>query len=278
MARVQCKTKMICKKMRYYIFYLQFQQKLYNIFIRGIMKKENVIFDHRYMGSIAFDHVSKVYGENNEIIALNNVSTQLFMGEVVVILGPSGSGKSTLLNLLGGIDRVSGGAINISGVDITDISEKLLCQFRKEIVGYVFQSYNLLQNLTSLENVELAELAGGMKAIDALKLVGMEDKQYSFPNELSGGERQRVAIARAIVKNPKILLCDEPTGALDSKTGKQIISQILKINENKDKLIIIVTHNTALSEIADRVLKLSDGKIVSDITQKKPKKIEDIEL
>lgn len=242
------------------------------------MKKENVIFDHRYMGSIAFDHVSKVYGENNEIIALNNVSTQLFMGEVVVILGPSGSGKSTLLNLLGGIDRVSGGAINISGVDITDISEKLLCQFRKEIVGYVFQSYNLLQNLTSLENVELAELAGGMKAIDALKLVGMEDKQYSFPNELSGGERQRVAIARAIVKNPKILLCDEPTGALDSKTGKQIISQILKINENKDKLIIIVTHNTALSEIADRVLKLSDGKIVSDITQKKPKKIEDIEL
>lgn len=242
------------------------------------MKKENVIFDQRYMGSIAFDHVSKVYGENNEIIALNNVSTQLFMGEVVVILGPSGSGKSTLLNLLGGIDRVSGGAINISGVDITDISERLLCQFRKEVVGYVFQSYNLLQNLTALENVELAELAGGMKAIDALKLVGMEDKQYSFPNELSGGERQRVAIARAIVKNPKILLCDEPTGALDSKTGKQIISQILKINENKDKLIIIVTHNTALSEIADRVLKLSDGKIVSDITQKKPKKIEEIEL
>ena len=242
------------------------------------MKKENVIFDQRYMGSLAFDHVSKVYGEKNEIIALNNVTTQLFMGEVVVILGPSGSGKSTMLNLIGGIDRVSSGSINISGVDITEISEKLLCQFRKEVIGYVFQSYNLLQNLTALENVELAELSGGMKAIDALKMVGMEDKQYSFPNELSGGERQRVAIARAIVKNPKILLCDEPTGALDSKTGKQIIAQILKTNENKDKLIVIVTHNTALSEIANRVLKLSDGKIVSDITQKNPKKIEDIEL
>lgn len=242
------------------------------------MKKENVIFDQRYMGSLAFDHVSKVYGENNEIIALNNVSTQLFMGEVVVILGPSGSGKSTMLNLIGGIDRVSCGAINFSGVDITEISERLLCQYRKEVVGYVFQSYNLLQNLTALENVELAELPGGMKAIEALRIVGMENKQYSFPNELSGGERQRVAIARAIVKDPKILLCDEPTGALDSKTGKQIIAQILKTNENKDKLIVIVTHNIALSEIANRVLKLSDGKIVSDVTQKNPKKIEDIEF
>ena len=242
------------------------------------MKKETLLFDERYMGSLAFDHVSKVYGENNEIIALNNVSLQLFMGEVVVILGPSGSGKSTLLNLIGSIDKATSGSIILSGVDITEASERTLCQFRKEVIGYVFQSFNLIQNLTALENVELAELSGGMKAIDALKMVGLEDKQYSFPNELSGGERQRVAIARAIVKNPKILLCDEPTGALDSKTGKEVISQILKINENKDKLIIIVTHNTALSQIADRVLKISDGKIVSDITQKKPMKIEDIEL
>lgn len=242
------------------------------------MKKETLLFDERYMGSLAFDHVSKVYGENNEIIALNNVSLQLFMGEVVVILGPSGSGKSTLLNLIGSIDKATSGSINFSGVDITEASEKTLCQFRKELIGYVFQSFNLIQNLTAIENVELAQLPSGMKAIDALKLVGMEDKQYSFPNELSGGERQRVAIARAIVKNPKILLCDEPTGALDSKTGKEVIAQILKTNENKDKLIVIVTHNTALSEIADRVLKISDGRIVSDITQKKPKKIEDIEL
>lgn len=242
------------------------------------MKKEEFIFDERYMGSLVFDHVSKVYGENNEIIALNNVSLQLFVGEVVVILGPSGSGKSTLLNLIGSIDRVTSGSINISGIDITNISEKTLCQFRKEMIGYIFQSYNLLQNLTVLENVEIAELPSGMKAIDALKKVGLETKQYAFPNELSGGERQRVAIARAIVKNPKILLCDEPTGALDSKTGKEIISQILETNKNKDKIIVIVTHNTALSEVADRVLKISDGKIVSDVTNKNPKNIKDIEL
>ena len=242
------------------------------------MKRENLIFDERLMGSLVFDHVSKVYGENNEVIALNNISLQLFFGEVVVILGPSGSGKSTLLNLIGGIDRATSGTISVSGIDITDASEKTMCQFRKEVIGYVFQSYNLLQNLTALENVEIAELPGGMKAIDALKEVGLEDKQYSFPNELSGGERQRVAIARALIKNPKILLCDEPTGSLDSKTGKEIISKILETNKEKDKIIIIVTHNTALSDVADRVLKISDGRIVSDITNKKPKKIEDIEL
>ena len=242
------------------------------------MKKENLIFDERFMGSLFFDHVSKTYGDNNEIIALNNVSLQLFVGEVVVILGPSGSGKSTLLNLIGSIDKPSTGSINLSGVDLTEVPERVLCQFRKEVIGYVFQSYNLLQNLTALENVEIAELPNGMKAIDALKEVGMEDKQFSFPNELSGGERQRVAIARAIVKNPKILLCDEPTGALDSKTGKEIIAKILETNKNKDKIIVIVTHNTALSEVADRVLKISDGRIISDVTNKKPKKIEDIEL
>lgn len=242
------------------------------------MKKEEFIFDERFMGSLVLDHVSKLYGEHNEIIALNNVSLQLFVGEVVVILGPSGSGKSTLLNLIGCIDSATSGAINISGIDITNLSQRTLSRFRREVVGYIFQSYNLIQNLTALENVELAEIPGGMKAIDALKNVGLEAKQFSFPNELSGGERQRVAIARAIVKNPKILLCDEPTGALDSKTGKEVISQILETNKNKDKIIVIVTHNTALSEIADRVLKISDGKIVSDITQKNPKKIEDIEF
>lgn len=242
------------------------------------MKKEEFIFDERYMGSLVFDHVSKVYGENNEIIALNSVSLQLFVGEVVVILGPSGSGKSTLLNLIGSIDKPTSGSINISGIDITDLPERTLCKFRKEVIGYVFQSYNLFENLTAIENVELGEIAGGMKAIDALKKVGLEDKQFSFPNELSGGERQRVAIARAIVKNPKILLCDEPTGALDSKTGKLVLSQILETNKNKDKIIVIVTHNTVLSEIADRVLKIVDGKIVSDVSNKNPKKIEDIEF
>lgn len=242
------------------------------------MKKEEFIFDQRFTGSIMIDHVSKFFGEKNEIVALNNVSLQLFVGEVVVILGPSGSGKSTLLNLIGCIDRVSTGTINVSGIDITNLSEKTLCKYRKEVVGYIFQNYNLFQNLTALENVEIGEIPGVMKAEDALKLVGLENKKYSFPNELSGGENQRVAIARAIVKRPKILLCDEPTGALDSKTGKEIIKQILDTNKEKDKIIIIVTHNTALSEIADRVIKISDGKIVSDVTQKNPKKLEEIEL
>ena len=246
--------------------------------MRGTMRKEEVIFDQRYIDTVMVDHVSKLYGENGEVAALNNVSLQLFVGQVVVILGPSGSGKSTLLNLIGCTDMVTSGAINISGVDITSVSDRLLSEYRRYVVGYVFQTYNLLQNLTAEENVQIAEIPGGMKAIDALKKVGLEGKRYNFPNELSGGEKQRVAIARAIVKDPKILLCDEPTGALDSKTGKEVIKQILDINKDKDKIIVIVTHNTALSEIADRVLKISDGKIVSDITQKNPKKIEDIEL
>lgn len=135
-----------------------------------------------------------------------------------------------------------------------------------------------MPNLTALENVQLAELPGEMKAEEALKMVGLEDKQDNFPSELSGGEQQRVAIARALVKNPKILLCDEPTGALDSKTGKKIIKLLMDINKNKDKIILIVTHNSAIAEVADRVLKISDGKIISDVTQKFHKSIEEIEL
>ncbi|MBQ4541390.1 MAG: ABC transporter ATP-binding protein [Clostridia bacterium] len=242
------------------------------------MKKEQLIFDERYVGSVAVEHVSKFYGENFEVKALNNVSLQLFTGQFVVILGASGSGKSTLLNVIGGMDTVSAGSINFAGVDITELSDKIFSQYRREVVGFIFQFYNLMPNLTALENVELAELPGEMLAIDALKAVGLEDKADSFPSELSGGEQQRVAIARALVKNPKILLCDEPTGALDSKTGKMIIKLLMDMNKKKDKIIVVVTHNSAIAECADRVLKISDGKIVSDETIKNPKSIEDIEL
>ena len=242
------------------------------------MKKEQLIFDQRYVGSLSLRHVSKFYGENNEIKALDNVSLQLFTGQFVVILGASGSGKSTLLNIIGGMDSVSQGNVNFAGVDITTLSEKMFASYRHEVVGFIFQFYNLMPNLTALENVEIAELPGQMLAIDALKAVGLEDRQYNFPSEMSGGEQQRVAIARAIVKDPKILLCDEPTGAVDSKTGKKIIKLLQDINKNKDKIVVIVTHNAEIAKIADRVIKLSDGKIVSDVTQKKPKTIEEIEL
>ncbi len=242
------------------------------------MKKEELIFDENYVGTLTVQRVSKYYGESAEIKALDEVSLQLFAGQFVVILGASGSGKSTLLNLVGGMDTVSDGTINIAGVDITSLSEKMFAKYRREVVGFIFQFYNLMPNLTALENVELSVLPGGMLAEEALEKVGLSERKNNFPSELSGGEQQRVSIARAIVKNPKVLLCDEPTGALDSKTGKMIIKLLMDINKNKDKIIVVVTHNSAIAEVADRVIKLSDGKIVSDVFQKNPKLIEEIDL
>ena len=242
------------------------------------MKKEQLIFDEKYVGTLTVSHVSKYYGENAEVKALDDVSVQFFTGQFVVILGASGSGKSTLLNLIGGMDTATDGSINIAGVDITNLSEKMFAEYRREVVGFIFQFYNLMPNLTALENVELAELPGGMRALDALKLVGLEERKDNFPSELSGGEQQRVSIARAIVKNPTVLLCDEPTGALDSKTGRKIIKLLQDVNQNKDKIVIVVTHNNSLAEIADRVIRISDGKIISDEIQKNPKSIEEIEL
>ncbi len=241
------------------------------------MKKEDLIFDKNYEGSLNIQKVSKFYGDN-KFAALDNLSLQLFTGQFVVILGASGSGKSTLLNVIGGMDDVSSGEIHFAGVDITKLNEKMIAKYRRDVIGFVFQFYNLMPNLSTLENVEISQTNYGMTAIDALKMVGLEDKKFNFPSELSGGEQQRVSIARALVKEPKIILCDEPTGALDSKTGKKIIGLLLDINRNKDKIIIVVTHNAQIAEVADRVIKLSDGKVVSDVINKTPKSLEEIEF
>ncbi len=230
------------------------------------------------MEKIIINNLKKVYGKNeNEIWALNDVSFELVPGELTVILGPSGSGKSTLLNILGGMDNCTDGAIFIGNKEITSLSEKQLIEYRRNDIGFVFQFYNIMTNLTALENVELAEAKNGLKSKEVLKMVGLEKRLNNFPSQLSGGEQQRVAIARAIVKNPKLLLCDEPTGALDSNTGKSIIKLLLSLAKNNKQTIVIVTHNVKLALVANRVIKLSDGKVIENMFIEKPLDVEEIE-
>lgn len=232
---------------------------------------------------LVIKNVKKVYGNPKkneaEVTALKDATFSIEKGELVVILGPSGAGKTTLLNILGGMDNASSGDYNLNGKNITKMSERELAKFRRNDIGFVFQFYNLMPSLTAYENVYLASslVEKHFDPMEVLKLVGLEDRAWNFPSQLSGGEQQRVAIARAIVKNPTLILADEPTGALDSKTGASIISLLHNICKEQKKTVIIVTHNKAISVIADRIIKVQDGEIVSNLRILNPKKVEDIE-
>lgn len=195
--------------------------------------------------------------------ALRGIDLEIFAGEVVVLLGPSGSGKSTLLNILGGLDQATSGRVFFKGEELTAMEDHALTRFRRKHVGFVFQFYNLIPSLTAYENVALvANIADNpMSVADALSMVGLRERKDHFPSELSGGEQQRVAIARAIVKQPEILLCDEPTGALDSKTGTMVIEALLKTNALLGTTTLIITHNAAIQDVAHRVLSFADGQI-----------------
>ena len=232
------------------------------------------------MQKIIVKDVSKVYGENsNKVIANDAISFDINEGEFVVILGPSGAGKSTLLNIMGGMDNASEGSINVFGKEIVGLSEDELTKYRREDIGFVFQFYNLIPNLTVLENVELAEqiVKQPKDAIEILKLVGLENRFNNFPSQISGGEQQRVAIARAIAKNPKLLLCDEPTGALDYKTGKNILNILKKYSVDEKKTVIIITHNSSIAEAADKVIEIYDARVKRVTQNTNPKSIDEIE-
>lgn len=232
------------------------------------------------MQKIIVKDVSKIYGENsNKVIANDAISFDINEGEFVVILGPSGAGKSTLLNIIGGMDNASKGSINVFGKEIVGLSEAELTRYRREDIGFVFQFYNLIPNLTVLENVELAGqiVKQPKKAIDILKLVGLEHRMDNFPSQISGGEQQRVAIARAIAKNPKLLLCDEPTGALDYKTGKNILNILKDYSVNEKKTVVIITHNSSIAEAADKVIEIYDAKVKKVTQNTNPKSIDEIE-
>ena len=226
--------------------------------------------------SIEAINVCKNYGN---VIANDNINFKINTGEFVVVLGQSGAGKSTLLNILGGIDTLSSGTIMVDDIDISKLSEKELTTYRRLDVGFVFQFYNLIPNLTAIENVELSSelVKDSMNAKIALELVGLNNKFNNFPQELSGGEQQRVAIARAIAKKPKLLLCDEPTGALDYKTGKLVLKLLYDICKTTNTTVIIITHNKAISKMADRVIEIADAKVRNEYINYEKIPIEEIE-
>ena len=232
------------------------------------------------MRKIIVSDLVKEYGAfDNKVMANDRLSFEIEEGEFVVILGPSGAGKSTLLNILGGMDSATSGSVNVFGKEIVGLDEKDLTEYRRQDIGFVFQFYNLIPNLSVLENVELANqiVKKSKDALEILKLVGLENRVNNFPSQISGGEQQRVAIARAIAKNPKILLCDEPTGALDYKTGKNILKILKEYCKNEKKTVIVITHNSSIAQTADKVIEIYDAKVKNVFVNQIPKNIDEIE-
>lgn len=229
---------------------------------------------------ISVQNETKTYGSGDHAVTANkNISFEIAPGELTIILGASGAGKSTLLNVLGGMDHLTSGTVNVNGVELSELDSRGLTTYRRKQVGFVFQFYNLVQNLTTIENVELAaEIADqAMPAEEALAAVGLEKRIQSFPAQLSGGEQQRVAIARAIAKNPDLLLADEPTGALDYHTGKKILQLFQDFTRKSDKNVIIVTHNSMIRPMADHVIEIADGQVKADTRNENPTPVAELE-
>lgn len=229
---------------------------------------------------IKFQNVIKSYGSGNaQINALSGVSFDIEQGEFCILLGSSGAGKTTLLNLLGGMDTITNGTIRFDGKDISSLGKRELIEYRRHDVGFVFQFYNLIPNLTALENVEIAAqlCKNPVPAKEALDMVGLTERANNFPAQLSGGEQQRVAIARALAKNPRLLLCDEPTGALDYVTGKAVLKLLYDLSREKNTTVIIITHNQAIAPMADRIIKIKSGKIQSNELNQNVTPIDEIE-
>lgn len=232
------------------------------------------------MSYIEFRNVKKEYKMGEVTIkALDNTNFTIEKGELVAIVGPSGAGKTTCLNILGGMDTATSGDVIVDGKNVSTLKKKELVKYRREDIGFVFQFYNLVQNLTAIENVELATqiCKDSLNPETIMKKVGLKDRVRNFPSQLSGGEQQRVAIARAIAKNPKLLLCDEPTGALDYKTGKQILELLQNTCRKENMTVIIITHNSAIAPMADKVIHFKNGKAENIIINENPTPIEEIE-
>jgi len=231
------------------------------------------------MSYIVFDQVCKQYGSGEQAVhAADHVSFEIEKGELCVVLGPSGAGKTTVLNLLGGMDTVTSGRITVDGREINALSPRELTDYRRTDVGFVFQFYNLMPNLTALENVELARQVcpRALDPREVLRQVGLSERMNNFPAQLSGGEQQRVSIARALCKNPALLLCDEPTGALDSKTGAQVLSLLTELSRTLRTTVVIITHNASIARLGNRVIRLRSGAVAEMTRNETPDRVEDI--